>query len=996
MTQNFNKPWLIKELTNQLSNAPQADYRVLNGVNCAASGMCKAPDGSDIPLDELKAIPLNKNDVQLYLKDVDKLTIKEALSLIDEKDVITLLPEANGERLQGSFDAIGNPENYANYFEQKYGDLSILYNDLAKYYGYSLDELYDFTLDKIRDLVNGYFYFLLVTLFEGGVETFLNFLRDVEGVEETNIQLIANGELVLDLDNDNSQGLSGVNTQTVTASANAALGVNITDTTDVNISNLNPVAIMNSATIRIMNYVDGFNETLSVNVGANNLQATFDQATGTLSIDGFGTMLTYEMVLQTITYSRTGASGMFSREIVLNVEDDFGNSISAFSFLNFTDVFFDLNTIATTNSSGRTITNAFANGELGYAVGMLGGDDVSGSSSIAVSMPYTNNADEGHVYSITPDSSFNALGPIDVNVFIFNVEEYTFSANNSDNFGLHLGMVGDINDDGKTDIAIGAPGFNTNDGRVYLDARNWTFTFTNNASDEGLGPLSNRSGDMNNDGIDDILIGAPTAGVNDNGTVYIVKGQLAQYGAFAGFEIYGTGNNDLAGSSVGMVGDVNGDGYGDYLIGATGVGANNGAVYLVYGAQDGTGIYAGANYTLNTNKDTNQLAILGNSDVGDGIGGAVSGIGDFNGDGYDDYMFSALNEAGFNGGMGEIYIAFGQANKPIGTLPTITTIRSSTDNNSFGYALAGAGDFNGDGFSDIIFGDPNFDGDGAGGGSNHGRAYVVFGGTTGEGSGIIEGNTYNIDTLMAVNRGFYIDGLASGDLLGFSVAGGQNVSGYTGDSNNNNIRYDDPFDDILLGAPGVNGNAGEAYLIHGMATTAVDFISVSEGTSTAANDVIRGSYANDTFTQDSLAHTGLTFIGSGGEDTFFLLDDSFHRIQGGNGKDKIVLLNDADIDFTNLDNNRLSDIEEFNLAQDSKSNVIDITLNDIIDMTDDSNHITFLGNSNDAVIVSGAAGWSFSQNELFTSNDGLKYRVDTYVNGEVALSVAETMQIFGI
>lgn len=113
---------------------------------------------------------------------------------------------------------------------------------------------------------------------------------------------------------------------------------------------------------------------------------------------------------------------------------------------------------------------------------------------------------------------------------------------------------------------------------------------------------------------------------------------------------------------------------------------------------------------------------------------------------------------------------------------------------SAGHSVASAGDVNGDGIDDVIIDSPD-----AGPPSGAGRAYVVYG----------QPAATNLNLGSLGNRGFQIEGAALLDILGTSVAGAGDVNG-------------DGFDDVIVGAPGVDGaedKSGEAYVIYGQAAT---------------------------------------------------------------------------------------------------------------------------------------------------------------------------------
>jgi hypothetical protein len=190
-----------------------------------------------------------------------------------------------------------------------------------------------------------------------------------------------------------------------------------------------------------------------------------------------------------------------------------------------------------------------------------------------------------------------------------------------DSSGASVSGAGDINGDGIGDLIVGAPGVATNGdytGAVYvvfgssgrragdlnlasLDGTNG-FKITGENGGDHFGYSVSAAGDLNGDGIGDLVIGAPQAGPNgnDSGAVYVVFGQSAAFGPALdlatldgtnGFVVHGAAEGDQAGGAVSDAGDLNGDGFGDIIIGAAGAdvnGANSGASYVIFGRASGS------------------------------------------------------------------------------------------------------------------------------------------------------------------------------------------------------------------------------------------------------------------------------------------------------------------------------------------------------------------------------------------------------------------------
>ena len=386
---------------------------------------------------------------------------------------------------------------------------------------------------------------------------------------------------------------------------------------------------------------------------------------------------------------------------------------------------------------------------------------------------------------------------------------------------------GDANGDNVYDIIVTASdGSNSTDHNVAitvtdeydlipLSSLDGSNGFTLNGIDSGdySGISVSSAGDVNGDGYDDLIIGAIYADPNgdNSGETYIVYGgasapgtggrfNLSTLDGSNGFILNGIDETDLSGFSVSSAGDVNGDGYDDLIIGAyladPNGDSNAGETYIVYGGASPPG--TGGRFNLSTLDGSNGFILTG-IDANDQSGRSVSSAGDVNGDGYDDLIIGA------NGGdpNGETYVIYGGANAPgsDGVLDlsdldgTNGFILTGIDANDFsGRSVSSAGDVNGDGYDDLIIGanraDPNEDGEA-------GETYVVYGGASAPGTG----GRFNLSTLDGSN-GFILNGIDAYDRSGTSVSSAGDVNG-------------DGYDDLIIGAYGADGYAGEIYVVYG-------------------------------------------------------------------------------------------------------------------------------------------------------------------------------------
>ena len=335
---------------------------------------------------------------------------------------------------------------------------------------------------------------------------------------------------------------------------------------------------------------------------------------------------------------------------------------------------------------------------------------------------------------------------------------------------------------------------------------NTGFVLNGVARNDRSGFSVSAAGDINGDGVDDLLIGAYRADPNGNqsGASYVVFGasgagssgtlELSSLDGSNGFVLNGVTAGNRSGYSVSAAGDVNGDGVDDLLIGAYRAAPNggfSGASYVVFGASG-----VGSSGTLELSAlDGSSGFVLNGVTASNRSGRSVSAAGEVNGDGVDDLLIGAYHADPNGSFSGASYVVFGASGVGSGGTLELSSLDGSngfvlngvTSRDYSGRSVSAAGDVNGDGVDDLLIGAyraaPN--------GGFSGASYVVFGA-----SGVGSSGTLELSALDG-SSGFVLNGVTTFDNSGNSVSAAGDVNG-------------DGVDDLLIGAYGANPNGSDS------------------------------------------------------------------------------------------------------------------------------------------------------------------------------------------
>jgi hypothetical protein len=351
-------------------------------------------------------------------------------------------------------------------------------------------------------------------------------------------------------------------------------------------------------------------------------------------------------------------------------------------------------------------------------------------------------------------------------------------------FGYSVSQAGDVNGDGYSDVIVGAYYYNNgeaDEGRVFVyhgsssglsASPNWSAE--SDQADAYFGYSVSQAGDVNGDGYSDVIIGVPgyDNGETYEGMTFVYHGSSSGLSASSNWSAESNQDYAYFGISVSHAGDVNGDGYSDVIVGAyyyDNGQTDEGRVFVYHGSS--SGLSTSFNWTAESDQEDARFGI------------SVSHAGDVNGDGYSDVIVGAYYYDNGQTDEGRVFVYHGSSSGL--SASSNWSAESNQEDAEFGISVSGAGDVNGDGYSDVIVGAYYYDN----GQTDEGRVFVYHGSSSG----------------LSTSFNWTAESNQEDARFGSSVSSAGDVNG-------------DGYSDVIVGANSYdNGEAyeGRAFVYHG-------------------------------------------------------------------------------------------------------------------------------------------------------------------------------------
>ena len=446
----------------------------------------------------------------------------------------------------------------------------------------------------------------------------------------------------------------------------------------------------------------------------------------------------------------------------------------------------------------------------GHSTKTAGDVNGDGYADVVVGADHDDNGqtDEGRAFVYLGSSS--GLGPSAV----WTAESDQPGAS----FGLETASAGDVNGDGYGDLVVAAPYYDNGDtdesadeGAVFLyygapspPSLGPTWTQESHQSASGYGAIVSDAGDVNGDGFDDVLVGAALFdnGQTNEGRVFGYFGSASGLLTVASWTVESNQASSYFGDSIARAGDVNGDGYGDVLVGAffyDNGSIDEGAAFGYYGSP--SGLATSPSWMVDGGPS---VCCFANS---------LASSGDVNGDGYDDVVVGSEYASNGQTAEGRIFVHLGSATG-------LSAVASASLESNVPYAylgsyLATGGDLNGDGYGDLLAGMPYWDNPS----NDEGAVWAYFGSPLG----------------LSPSPSWMVESNETGAYMGPALTSAGDVNG-------------DGYGDLLISAPELdNGSPNEGRVLL--------YLGGGSGPSSVAAWTVEGNQAE--------AHLGYALSGAG-------------------------------------------------------------------------------------------------------------------------------------